>query len=255
MRTILFDFDGTVADTLPLIFTAFRSTFQQFLHRRYADEEIVAMFGPTETGILQAMIPPDQVEQALDHFFRVYAEGHRHVHNPAEIALMLDRLRETGIVMGIVTGKGRRSADISLQAWGLARYFDVVITGDDVSRPKPDPEGILAAMERLGARAEQTRRRRSCGSGRRPGHGRRRLAACHTKSGPFPARTGLPVYRPRGLCRLGPGRAKAAVTKSGHPICAGAPFVFAPPAEGRFNRRGRTRRYAWLPRRRRCRYA
>jgi pyrophosphatase PpaX len=156
MRTILFDFDGTVADTLPLIFTAFRSTFQQFLHRRYADEEIVAMFGPTETGILQAIIPPDQVEQALDHFFRVYAEGHRHVHNSAEIALMLDRLREADIVMGIVTGKGRRSADISLQAWGLARYFDVVITGDDVSRPKPDPEGILSAMERLGARAEQT---------------------------------------------------------------------------------------------------
>jgi pyrophosphatase PpaX len=156
MRTILFDFDGTVADTLPLIFSAFRSTFQQFLHRHYTDEEIVAMFGPTETGILQAMIPADQAEAALDHFFRVYAEEHRRVQNPAEIALMLDRLREAGIVMGIVTGKGRRSADISLRAWGLARYFDVVITGDDVSKPKPDPEGILAAMERLGARAEQT---------------------------------------------------------------------------------------------------
>lgn len=156
MRTILFDFDGTVADTLPLIFTAFRSTFQQYLHRHYTDEEILAMFGPTETDILQAMIPPEQLEQALDHFFRVYAEGHRHVHNPAEIALMLDRLREADFVMGIVTGKGRRSADISLQAWGLDRYFDVVITGDDVSRPKPDPEGILSAMKQLGARAEQT---------------------------------------------------------------------------------------------------
>jgi HAD superfamily hydrolase (TIGR01549 family) len=149
MRTILFDFDGTVADTLPLIFTAFRSTFQQYLHRHYTDEEILAMFGPTETDILQAMIPPEQLEQALDHFFRVYAEGHRHVHNPAEIALMLDRLREAGFAMGIVTGKGRRSADISLQAWGLDRYFDVVITGDDVSRPKPDPEGILSAMKQL----------------------------------------------------------------------------------------------------------
>lgn len=68
MRTILFDFDGTVADTLPLIFTAFRSTFQRFLQEHYTDEQIVALFGPTETGILQNRLPAHEHAAALDHF-------------------------------------------------------------------------------------------------------------------------------------------------------------------------------------------
>ncbi|MDR7317817.1 beta-phosphoglucomutase-like phosphatase (HAD superfamily) [Brevibacillus nitrificans] len=46
MRTLLFDFDGTVADTLPLIFTAFRSTFERFLQKHYTDDQIIALFGP-----------------------------------------------------------------------------------------------------------------------------------------------------------------------------------------------------------------
>lgn len=53
MRTLLFDFDGTVADTLPLIFTAFRSTFERFLQKHYTDDQIIALFGPTETGIVK----------------------------------------------------------------------------------------------------------------------------------------------------------------------------------------------------------
>lgn len=79
MRTILFDFDGTVADTLPLIFTAFRSTFQQFLQEHYTDEQIVALFGPTETGILQSKLPPHAHDNAFAHFYRVYTDEHSRV--------------------------------------------------------------------------------------------------------------------------------------------------------------------------------
>lgn len=156
MRTILFDFDGTVADTLPLIFTAFRSTFQQFLNQHYTDEQILALFGPTETVILQKILQPHEHETALTHFFEFYTTEHHRVKNSADIPRMLDQFQEAGIAMGIVTGKGRRSADISLREWGLSTYFDVVITGDEVTHPKPHPEGILAAMDQLGATPAET---------------------------------------------------------------------------------------------------
>ncbi|MED1852130.1 HAD-IA family hydrolase [Brevibacillus borstelensis] len=156
MRTILFDFDGTVADTLPMIFNSFRSTFQHFLQRHYTDQEIVAMFGPPEMGILENMIASEQLADAVTHFYDFYAAEHQLVSNPPEMIRLLDRLEQAGISMGIVTGKGRRSADISLKEWGLAPYFDVVIAGDEVTNPKPDPEGILLAMEQLGATPEQT---------------------------------------------------------------------------------------------------
>ncbi|KQL44837.1 haloacid dehalogenase [Brevibacillus choshinensis] len=156
MRTILFDFDGTVADTLPLIFTAFRSTFQHFLQKHYTNEQIIALFGPTETGIVQNELPPHEHTAALDHFFAAYTDEHERMQNPPEIARMLEQLQTTGIQMGIVTGKGRRSADISLREWQLTSFFDVVITGDDVTNPKPHPEGIRLAMEQLGVNASET---------------------------------------------------------------------------------------------------
>jgi pyrophosphatase PpaX len=49
-----------------------------------------------------------------------------------------------------VTGKARRSLDISLECLGLDNYFDVIVTGDDVEFPKPHPEGINKALEQLG---------------------------------------------------------------------------------------------------------
>jgi len=155
MRTILFDFDGTVADTLPLIFTAFRATFQRHLQEHYTDEQIVALFGPTETDILKSKLPDHEHDAALSYFFDVYTKEHGRVQNPDEIVRMLEAFQQAGIKMGIVTGKGRRSADISLAVWGLTNYFDVVITGDEVTQPKPHPEGILSALQQLGAAPEE----------------------------------------------------------------------------------------------------
>ncbi|MDF9413307.1 HAD family hydrolase [Brevibacillus laterosporus] len=104
--TVLFDFDGTIADTLPAIFTAIRHTFYTFLQEEYSDQQIMELFGPPEAGI--------------------------------------------------ITGKGRRSADLSLEALKLTDYFQIVIAGDEVTNHKPHPEGILHAMQQLRACPEHT---------------------------------------------------------------------------------------------------
>jgi HAD superfamily hydrolase (TIGR01509 family) len=59
---------------------------------------------------------------------------------------LLHRCREAGMNVGIVTGKSRLTAEISLKAMGLDNVYQVLIAGDDVERPKPDPEGVLAAL-------------------------------------------------------------------------------------------------------------
>ncbi|WP_400164707.1 HAD family hydrolase [Brevibacillus sp. TJ4] len=156
MRHILFDFDGTIADTLPLIFTSFRSTLQQFLGKHYSDSQILSLFGPTETVILKQLLPADQFDTGLAYFYDRYTEEHHRVTNPPEIVEMLALFQSKGIRMGVVTGKGRNSADISLREWGLDSYFEVVITGDEVSQPKPHPEGILAAMQQMGLSPNET---------------------------------------------------------------------------------------------------
>ena len=51
--------------------------------------------------------------------------------------------------LGIVTGRPKRDADYTIDKYGLRRYFSAIITLDDVSIGKPDPEGIRKAMDLL----------------------------------------------------------------------------------------------------------
>jgi phosphoglycolate phosphatase-like HAD superfamily hydrolase len=57
IRAVIFDLDGTLADTLPLCIQAFRASVQPLIHRCPSDEEIVATFGPSEEGTIMALAP------------------------------------------------------------------------------------------------------------------------------------------------------------------------------------------------------
>lgn len=151
MKAVLFDFDGTIADTLPLIFHAFRKVFAKYTGQTYSDADIVGMFGPPEKGMIRARIQPIHWEAALHDFLQFYDDEHeRLVKAYPDIVNILQLLKDKGLLLGVVTGKGRDSANISLRHLDLAPFFDVIITGDDVAEPKPDPEGLLKAAGRLG---------------------------------------------------------------------------------------------------------
>lgn len=150
MKAIIFDFDGTLADTLPVCFQAFQSVFKKFDDREVDVEEIKAMFGPSETGIIRANLKNDHHDLAIEHYYETYADMHNQfVSTNEEIDRLLKSLKKKGFKLGIVTGKAKRSLDISLNILCMNDLFDVMITGDDVTSPKPHPEGIHKALEQL----------------------------------------------------------------------------------------------------------
>ena len=57
--------------------------------------------------------------------------------------------------MGIFTGKGRGSSMITLTKLGVDKYFDLIVTGDDVENPKPSPEGILKFVNKFKLKPER----------------------------------------------------------------------------------------------------
>ncbi|MEI5948067.1 HAD family hydrolase [Bacillus albus] len=151
MKAIIFDFDGTLANTLPICYYAFQNVFKEFDNKDLSSEEIKAMFGPSETGIIRENLTNVNKEQAIELYYKKYLENHSNLVNPnKEIDEMISFLKDNGIKMGIVTGKARRSLDISLKALQMDRLFEVIITGDDVVNPKPHPEGIIKALSLLG---------------------------------------------------------------------------------------------------------
>ncbi len=151
MKAIIFDFDGTIANTLPICFYAFQQVFKEFDNRDLSPEEIKAMFGPSETGIIKENLFSQDTEKAIDLYYKKYTDHHKHlVEENEEMNELLRYLKNKGIRLGIVTGKAKRSLDISLNVLQMEQYFDVLITGDDVENPKPHPEGVLKALDLLG---------------------------------------------------------------------------------------------------------
>jgi phosphoglycolate phosphatase/pyrophosphatase PpaX len=128
-RGVIFDFDGTIADTLPLCVRAFHLAAEPLLGRKLTDEEIVATFGPSEEGNVKDLVP-HAPEACLEAYLRHYAEIHDDYLEPFPgMRELLSELRQRSIKMGLVTGKGPRTLNITLGRMRLQGIFDPIETG------------------------------------------------------------------------------------------------------------------------------
>jgi len=129
IKGIIFDLDGTIADTLPLCINAFRMAVEPLAQREFSDEEIIATFGPSEEGTIMALAP-NNYEEGIAGYLQFYEVLHSHCPTPFEgIAELLDYLQHHNIRLALVTGKGSKSTAISLQQFGLTQYFSIIETG------------------------------------------------------------------------------------------------------------------------------
>jgi HAD superfamily hydrolase (TIGR01509 family) len=143
LRGVIFDLDGTLGDTLPATFAAFRAVFRSRLGIEFHDTEIRAMFGPDERGVFRLRIP-DSAEQAHEEFLLAYEREQTSEAAPFPgIVDLLDTLRDRGVACAVVTGKGAQSAALSLRLLGLEAYFPIVEAGSPDGAVKP------AAMRRV----------------------------------------------------------------------------------------------------------
>lgn len=157
-KTILFDFDGTLADTLPICFYSFQEIFKKYDNRELTKKDIMEMFGPSEVGIIeQNLTNPHHVKKAIEDYYEFYDMEHsKLVHQNEKVFTMLNELKKKKVNLGVVTGKARRSYEISMKHLFAINPFEVSITGDDVIKPKPDPEGILKAIKLFNSSISET---------------------------------------------------------------------------------------------------
>jgi len=140
-KGIIFDVDGTLTYTNQLIFDSFNHITKKYLGKSYSDEEIIALFGPTEDVILK-QICPDEYESARKDYYSYYQDNHSIAQLYDGIKSLIIEIKSSNILLSIFTGKGRTSALITLDESGLTKYFDLIVSGDDVENHKPSPEGI-----------------------------------------------------------------------------------------------------------------
>jgi pyrophosphatase PpaX len=156
IRAILYDFDGTLADSTELILRCWRHMMTEHHGSCPPDAEWLSGFGMTlESQVSRFGRSEDEVAAML-HTYRSHQDGlHDAMLRPfpgtAEVVRELER---RGFLLAIVTSKHRRSAMRGMELCGLLEHFPVVVTPEDVRHAKPHPEPVLAALTRLGVPAE-----------------------------------------------------------------------------------------------------
>jgi len=130
IRGIIFDLDGTLADTLPICIQAYKQAFEQLSGRPYTDEEVTRYFGATEEGIFQKVLP-EQWREGLQLYYDTYAQLQAACPEPFPgIKDTLKLLKERGVALAIVTGRGTFNTHRTLDYLGIAHFFAIVEGGD-----------------------------------------------------------------------------------------------------------------------------
>ena len=141
-KGFIFDIDGTLTSTNKLIFASFNHVAKKYLDKTLTDEEIISLFGPPEDVILKKWFG-DNYEGARKDYYDFYAKEHNELAKifPG-IKEILEIIKKANLPVSIFTGKGRKTSEITLKRLGIFKYFDLIVTGDDVINHKPSAEGI-----------------------------------------------------------------------------------------------------------------
>ena len=151
-RVILFDLDGTLIDSGPIIIASMRHASVTVLGREPDEEAVRAAIGGQ--GLVSQMrdLDPDRVDELID----VYRAHNEPLHATLEtfdgVEHLLRDLVGRGHQLGIVTAKRRSTVHLAFDRFPfLPELTDVLVGSDDTERHKPDPDTVLEALDRLGA--------------------------------------------------------------------------------------------------------
>ena len=153
-KTVIFDLDGTIADTLPLCIAAFKKSIEPLLQKEISEQDIISTFGPSEEGTIRRLIPNHE-EAGVKAYLQHYKQLHYTCPAPfAGIKELLDFLRQKQVQLAMVTGKGRRSTILSLEQFGLEQYFGELETGSAEGPNKIN--GIRNILSRLNSGKDES---------------------------------------------------------------------------------------------------
>lgn len=148
---LIFDCDGTLTDSMPLHFVAWRNTMQRYAIE-FTEEAFYAMAGMPSDKIITILASEQGVPVSADQAAQ---------HKEAAFETMIDRLEPKPRVcnvardhfgkmpMAVASGGARPIVNRQLRHIGLADLFDVVVTAEDTVRHKPQPDVFLKAAQRL----------------------------------------------------------------------------------------------------------
>lgn len=145
IKMVAFDFDGTIADTIPMCIEALKKAISPYAGHKLTKNEILQTFGLNEIGMVKAVVK-DNWKLALQDFYFYYEEMHNSCTEPfTGVCDLIKYLKEKNVIVVLITGKGQKSCDISLKKLGMEKYFSDIMVGDEMRLNKA--ESILKLLK------------------------------------------------------------------------------------------------------------
>lgn len=155
LRAVVFDLDGTLLDSLPLVLAAIAHALEPF-GPRPTMEIFAKLGGPPERFLGTLLDDLNHVPTALQRM-EAYHRANSHLIQPYNGAGgFLADLQRRGVRVALWTGRDRATTEVLLREHRLEGYFATTVCGDDLPTNKPDPQGLREIVHRLGVRPEET---------------------------------------------------------------------------------------------------
>lgn len=148
--TLVFDFDGTLMDTNNVIIQSWQQVYRKYTGKDGDMDYILGTFGESLEESLRNAFPDIPVEESVN----TYRTWHRDnywdmIELFPGIAEMLKEAKARGYKLGIATSRLEETLYLGLEKYNLKDLFDEIVTVEEVTKHKPDPETILKVLEKL----------------------------------------------------------------------------------------------------------
>jgi pyrophosphatase PpaX len=155
IQAALFDFDGTLVDSLKHIHASWKEALKKHgMH--LSDQEVIDTILYATREQKKERYPDLDVELLHTDYHELLTKSFSDIEKHEDVDEVLEALRAKGIKTAVVTFNARDRVDHLLELFDLTKHFDVVLGSKDVERPKPNPDIALKAMEMLGTTPEET---------------------------------------------------------------------------------------------------
>jgi len=143
LTAVGFDLDGTLIDSIDLSAKWLTISASKALGKPIAESLVRSHFGKPEPILLRDLLPGGQADLAFSFYQEIFLRECEQIKLYPRAREVLGYLREHNFSTSLFTSRGAWATAEILKKLELNKFFDFVLTGDEVKAVKPDPEGIV----------------------------------------------------------------------------------------------------------------